>query len=376
MRPGSKLGFMALLLCGTLTVAAAARNAASAANGDGLLSAEQGAMLVDYALEAGARLHAKPDCSHLVHLIYSRAGLNYGYQPSRALYAGVEDFQRVTRPQQGDLIVWRGHVGIVVSPREKTFFSSVRSGIITESWTADQWRRRGRPRFLRYRIGPASDLELLASVAHSGEDAIAQATEPPTDTNSEDVASHIAKQEDDEPQDAAPAVKDSVNPGIVAVINQRNKPSRKEIASVVLESSNQVAKALLGADGEIQPDQPISVFSRVEVENIKIRHESGTVVLKFTEMMAIEQGRVLPGKTVERELNISKNTEGGSIQWVITDPRMRTYIPQAQALNVFAHKAELMLHDSPNSPATKTVVKALDRLYDQQSADPQRAALK
>jgi hypothetical protein len=93
-------------------------------------------------------------------------------------------------------------------------------------------------------------------------------------------------------------------------------------------------------------------------------------------MMAIEQGRVLPGKTVERELNISKNTEAGSIQWVITDPRMRTYIPQAQALNVFAHKAELMLHDSPNSRATKTVVKALDRLYDQQSADPQRAALK
>jgi len=376
MRPGSKLGFMALLLCGTLTVAAAARNAASAANGGGLLSAEQGAMLVDYALEAGARLHAKPDCSHLVHLIYSRAGLNYGYQPSRALYAGVEDFQRVTRPQQGDLIVWRGHVGIVVSPREKTFFSSVRSGIITESWVADQWRRRGRPRFLRYRIGPESDLELLASVAHSDGDAIAQATDPPTDTNSDDAASEVAENEDDdEPQDTAP--KDSAsNAGIVAVIKQRNKPSRKEIASAVLESSNQAAKALLGPDGDIRPDQPISVFSRVEVENIKIRHESGTVVLKFTEMMAIEQGRVLPGKTVERELNISKNTEAGSIQWVITDPRMRTYIPQAQALNVFAHKAELMLHDSPNSPATRTVVKALDRLYDQQSADPQRAALK
>lgn len=374
MRPGSKLGFVALLLCGTLTVAAAARNAASAANGGGLLSAEQGAMLVDYALEAGARLHAKPDCSHLVHVIYSRAGLNYGYQPSRALYAGVEDFQRVTRPQQGDLIVWRGHVGIVVSPREKTFFSSVRSGIITESWMANQWRRRGRPRFLRYRIGPESDLELLASVAHSGEDAIAPATDPPTDTNSDDAASQMAKQEDVEPQDTAP--KDSVEAGIVAVIKQRNKPSRKEIASAVLESSNQTAKALLGPDGEIQPDQPISVFSRVEVENIKIRHESGTVVLKFTEMMAIEQGRVLPGKTVERELNISKNTEAGSIQWVITDPRMRTYIPQAQALNVFAHNAELMLHDSPNSRATKTVVKALDRLYDQQSADPQRAALK
>ena len=133
MRSGSKLGFMALLLCGTLTIAAAAaRNTATTTNAGGLLSAKQGAMLVDYALQAGSRLTRQPDCSHLVHLIYSHAGLNYSYQPSRALYAGVEDFERVTRPQPGDLIVWRGHVGIVVSPREKTFFSSVRSGIITE----------------------------------------------------------------------------------------------------------------------------------------------------------------------------------------------------------------------------------------------------
>ena len=377
MRPCIKPGFVALLLCGTLTIAAAAvHNAASAANAGGLLSAEQGAMLVDYALQAGARLTKQPDCSHLVHLIYSHAGLNYSYQPSRALYAGVEDFERVTRPQAGDLIVWRGHVGIVVSPREKTFFSSVRSGIITESWTADQWLRRGRPRFLRYRIGPDSDLELLAFVTHSGENGIADVNDLPSDTSNDDVGSKVVQQEDDdEPQDTA-ATDTVINAGIVGVIRQRNKPSKKEIASAVLESGKRTAEALLGTGTSIRADRPISVFSRVEVENIKIRHESGSVLLKFTETMAIEQGRVLPGKTVERELNIKKTTDAASTTWVLTDPRLRTYIPQAQALNVFAHQAELMLHDSPNSSATRTVVKALDLLYDEQSADPQRAALK
>ena len=106
----------------------------------------------------------KPDCSHLVHLLYARAGLIYPYEDSRVLYRGISDFQRVKTPQAGDLAVWLGHVGIVLSPEEKTFLSSVRSGIITESWTAPHWVRRGRPRFYRYRIGPDADMNLLARI--------------------------------------------------------------------------------------------------------------------------------------------------------------------------------------------------------------------
>jgi len=128
-----------------------------------LLSADQGVALVDFAMESAADLRTQPDCSHFVHLVYSDAGLNYTYQDSRVLRSGVPEFKRVKKPQPGDLIVWPGHVGIVVSPREKTFFSSVHSGIITESWTAAHWRARGRPRFFRYRIGPDTDLTLLAT---------------------------------------------------------------------------------------------------------------------------------------------------------------------------------------------------------------------
>jgi cell wall-associated NlpC family hydrolase len=129
-----------------------------------LVSAEQGRALADFAIQSGPRVRPKPDCSHLVHLLYARAGLIYPYEDSRVLYRGIDDFERVKKPQPGDLAVWRGHVGIVLSPKEKTFLSSVRSGIITESWSAPHWARRGRPHFFRYRIGPSANMSLLAAI--------------------------------------------------------------------------------------------------------------------------------------------------------------------------------------------------------------------
>jgi len=62
----------------------------------------------------------------------------------------MEGFKRVLHPKPGDLIVWRGHVGIVVDPAEKTFLSALRSGVKTSSYESHYWKRRGKPRFLRY----------------------------------------------------------------------------------------------------------------------------------------------------------------------------------------------------------------------------------
>jgi hypothetical protein len=90
------------------------------------------------------------DCSHFVQYLYEQAGLYYGYAPSRVLYEGMEGFKRVLHPKAGDLIVWRGHVGIVVDPTETTFLSSLRSGVKTSSYQSHYWKRRGKPRFLRY----------------------------------------------------------------------------------------------------------------------------------------------------------------------------------------------------------------------------------
>jgi cell wall-associated NlpC family hydrolase len=102
------------------------------------------------------------DCSHFVQYLYEQAGLYYGYTPSRVLYKGIKNFKRVVRPKSGDLIVWQGHVGIVVSPKETTFLSALNSGVKTSSYLSDYWKKRGRPRFLRY-VGQPQEAPALSA---------------------------------------------------------------------------------------------------------------------------------------------------------------------------------------------------------------------
>jgi cell wall-associated NlpC family hydrolase len=75
---------------------------------------------------------SETDCSHLVHDVYEQAGFPYAYVSSRDLYIGNTNFTRVRVPQAGDLVVWRGHVGIVIDPKQHSFFSLVRSGPDTQ----------------------------------------------------------------------------------------------------------------------------------------------------------------------------------------------------------------------------------------------------
>lgn len=90
------------------------------------------------------------DCSHFVHRIFDEAGLLYRYEPSTILYRGAENFIRVRHAKPGDLIVWRGHVGIVVDPAATTFVSKLREGVRISSYHSRYWERRGTPRFFRY----------------------------------------------------------------------------------------------------------------------------------------------------------------------------------------------------------------------------------
>jgi cell wall-associated NlpC family hydrolase len=131
------------------------------------LSADDRLSIMAAALDSRVRIHSESDCSHLVHSIYERAGFSYAYAPSTDLYAGVEEFQRVKVPEPGDLVVWRGHAGIVVKPSQHIFFSFMRSGPGIDNYEASYWKSRGRPRFYRYiKNDRCAGCELARSRSH------------------------------------------------------------------------------------------------------------------------------------------------------------------------------------------------------------------
>ncbi len=119
-----------------------------------LLNSEEGMTVVDTAFEK--RFHSARDCSHFVHSVYDRAGYHFAYAPTSNLYAGIPEFHYVKHPQPGDLVVWRGHAGIVTDPEQHEFFSVLSTGLRMDSYDSKYWKHRGRPRFYRYRKAAAS----------------------------------------------------------------------------------------------------------------------------------------------------------------------------------------------------------------------------
>ena len=112
--------------------------------------AREGLAIIAAALDFPRTHRARPDCSHLVHDIYAHAGLPYPYVDSLDLYRGAEGFKRVKRPQPGDLVVWRTHSGIVVDPVQRSFYSSLNSGLGVDYYNSRYWKHKGKARFYRF----------------------------------------------------------------------------------------------------------------------------------------------------------------------------------------------------------------------------------
>lgn len=114
------------------------------------LSKDDRSSLIAVALHSKTPRQAERDCSHLVHSIYERAGFPYPYADSEDLYSGSRGFRRVSRPQAADLVVWHGHVGIVLRPSGHKFFSFLSRGPGIDDYRSHYWKSRGQPRFYRY----------------------------------------------------------------------------------------------------------------------------------------------------------------------------------------------------------------------------------
>lgn len=100
------------------------------------------------------------DCSHFVYQVLNAARLAVaakGAAPqvvdyrSTATIEASGTFFPVPLPEPGDLVLWDGHVGIVVSPQRGTFVGAQTStGVAEASYTSGYWAKRSGLRFLRF----------------------------------------------------------------------------------------------------------------------------------------------------------------------------------------------------------------------------------
>jgi cell wall-associated NlpC family hydrolase len=162
MRSRTQPAILAVLCCLALCVCAAQQtpprttssqqgvSPAHKRKADRSLTSDEGLSVIAAALDSKVRRDGGHDCSHLVHAIYERAGFRYAYASSDDLYDGVEGFRRIWQPQPGDVIVWRGHAGIVVRPSRHVFFSFLTAGPGIDDYQSSYWSARGVPRFYRY----------------------------------------------------------------------------------------------------------------------------------------------------------------------------------------------------------------------------------
>jgi len=313
-----------------------------------LLTRDEGLAIVNAISDRHRSLrdkHAKPDCSHLVNDIYDLAGFPYPYAKSADLYRGQASFVRVSAPQPGDLIVWRGHVGLVLDPRQHFFYSSLRSGMDTEDYTSAYWRQRGTPRFYRYRTAsdptiltarqatPRNDLESnfrTQLVSQSMSD------EPRTSLTSRDSLEPLPANDDDSPNSHVSNTDESAHTApSKTVINIGNKKPTTEQVKEAISKTYQSVSQDLNADSLLHFKSPVAIFTQLRVERLEFKGKHGWADVSIDTEALLTSGKLDKLARHDEQRWEMQHTKSG---WTITAPTQNIYVPRAFAVRIFAQQ--------------------------------------
>ena len=308
---------------------------------------------------------SETDCSHLVHDVYEQAGFPYDYASSRELYIGSTSFTRVRAPQAGDLVVWRGHVGIVIDPKEHSFFSSVRSGPDTQFYDSPYWRSRGIARFFRYvtekplRSGPT-----LEATRHAHQQPLQVATRssenrPPSvsASNSASAAETYSSATVDTPRE------------IVLHVAGKN-PSPDEVAAAFVEM-NQDSGESLRTRSLNSLGKPIIVYREVRVSEIQIKGKRGTALVRIESLGAspnMQMDSQLRWK--EQSLELEKTKRG----WVMSSSEETAYVKREVALQVLSARLAELAQNTDGTPEQEREQKQIIRFLNLLVSDDSGAA--
>jgi cell wall-associated NlpC family hydrolase len=329
-----------------------------------LVSAKEGRKIAGAALRQDPPVRATQDCSHLVHQVYSIAGYEYPYASSFNLYAGHGNFRRVRHAQAGDLITWPGHVGIVLDPRQHSFYSLVRSGLQAEDYLGPYWRSRGIPRFYRYIVDSGADVETvkLARPAPSrGNNSLRRNSSTTTEARAE--AEKTNPQQPAEEASlrskviAAPHTPVTLTvpepiPSKILITPEQRRPTAAEALDGISELANVAANNLRSAQ-PLNVRMPVVIVDELHVERIETNHDKGWAHLQVDSHVRIaSDGADFKRRREKVRWELRRDASG----WVVIAPEERAYVGRDAAVRALAAQLAEMTQSEAAAQHDETVI--------------------
>ena len=294
-----------------------------------------------------AESDSETDCSHLVHAVYEKAGFPYDYATSSDLYigSGSTNFTRVRSPQPGDLVVWRGHVGIVSNPKEHSFFSFTRTGPDTQFYDSAYWRSRGSARFYRYmtekslrsnRVLEAKRGEEEGSVAVASR---REESRPPSKLPKSLPASNATLGTDPSSSGIAEIPRE-----IVFQVAGKN-PAPEEVAAAFAEMNLDSVK-LLRMRGMDAFARPLIVYGEIRVSALEIKGKHGAALLSVESFgVSPETQTGAQPRWKELSLELEKTKRG----WVMSPSLEAAYVSREAAMQVLSARLADLTRNTSSS---------------------------
>jgi hypothetical protein len=326
-------------------------------------SPEEGEAIVRAVWELRHGLLPKPDCSHFVHAVYAQAGFDYEYAQSAAIFAGIDSFRRVKIPQPGDLVVWHGHVGIVIDPVEHSFYSSVLKGFAIEDYRSNYWTSRGSPRFYRYLVDDAHGTSLLARTVQPLPTAdVAQAPvefvpDPPREAPSANLPAVTNPLSEPRSRVAETADSETETRDVVFV-SLKEKPSKREVLAAILRSVDAKAE-LLAQSLRLESEPLVIVANRFNVTGLIIKDKSGWAKVEVRERASLHFGTADPTPLTYRWQIMLRRQEQG---WVMFVPQAPIFLRQKVAKMVLGRRLASLTYAPVSFRERKKVERILDEL--------------
>jgi len=328
--------FIFAALCLAIALGQNVRPASAETHGPRPIARTEGRKILGAIPTVDVESESETDCSHLVHGIYEQAGFPYEYVSSRGLYIGSTNFTRVRVPQAGDLVVWRGHVGIVIDPQQHSFFSFVSAGPDTQFYDSPYWRSRGIARFFRYVTDKPlrADLTLEAADHPHRKHLQVQGNNRSSENH---PPSELSKPVPARTSHRVPAADTSISttvetPREIVLQVAEKKPSPEEVVAAFVEMNQDFGESL--RTGSLTSlGKSIVVYRELRVLAVQNRGKRGTALVRIESLAApadTQTGSQLRWR--EESLEFEKTKRG----WVMSSLKDAAYVNREVALRVLS----------------------------------------